>query len=166
MLTASRQNLLSIVRSDLGYVEERYGVTKFGERQGRAAMGRGWAAVAVVDWFERAGSTWLKAADDPYMVSSLVTHARYKGVYSNYVERAEPGDIVIYGRKGEQPSHCGIFEYHIDSRFVCGIEGCTISTTRAVQDKRQPAGVYRRIRSVGWARGVILMGHELDKDRQ
>lgn len=142
----TRQRLLEVARSQIGYKEGANNDTKYGiwygmNHQPWCMMFVSWCA----DQAKIPVSIIPKLSYVPYFVEFFKKQKRYKG--KDYVPN--PGDLIIYGSN----SHVGIVE-SVNGNSVYTIEGNTSSGGNNANGD----GVYRRIRNLkdAWITGYCV----------
>ncbi len=150
MTTAAQ--VLRTAAADIGYVETPNNITPYWTRQEPSLQGNPWCAAFVIDVLHRCGNTLLRAVSQPFYTPSMESWARRARRWVA-VDRAKPGDVVIFGMGKNHAAHTGFLERRYDAQHVVVIEGNTSSSNAGSQNNG--GGVYRRVRHHRLIRGCI-----------
>lgn len=153
----TRNQVLTLARSQLGYTEERSNITKYWAELNPGLQGSPWCA-AFTGWvYKHCGSDLLLTGPSaPYYTPSMEAWAKATRRWKMSKD-CLPGDVLIYGGNGAV--HTGILSKQDGPNRVIAIEGNTGPDNGGSQT--DGGGVYLRRRPRSWVRGCISMESEM-----
>lgn len=154
---ASAAQVLRTAAADIGYVETPNNITPYWTRQEPRLQGNPWCAAFVLDVLHRCGNTLLRAVPQPFYTPSMESWAKKVRRWVS-VDRAKPGDVVIFGMGKSYAVHTGFLERRYDAQHVVVIEGNTSAGNAGSQNNG--GGVYRRVRHRRLIRGCISLADQ------